>query len=73
MEFFAERMKEIRKQKNISQQKMAEMLDINIRLYQYYESKSKTPSITNALKIAIVLNVSLDYLCGRTNKQEVNN
>ena len=72
MEIFAERIKALRKQKKISQQKMAELIGIDVRLYQYYESNEKCPSLSNALNIAVALSVSLDYLCGLTEKSEIN-
>ncbi|MBQ8357125.1 MAG: helix-turn-helix transcriptional regulator [Clostridia bacterium] len=72
MSTFSERIKDMRYQKQLSQQKMAEILGIDVRLYQYYESDKKCPSLINALKIAIALDVSLDFLCGRTEMQEVN-
>lgn len=73
MSIFSERIKETRRKAKLSQQKIAELTSLDVRLYQYYESDTKCPSLSNAEKIADALGVSLDYLCGRTDNPSINN
>ena len=72
MSIFSERIKETRQKLKLSQQKIAELASLDVRLYQYYESDKRCPSLANAEKISDVLGVSLDFLCGRTDNSEIN-
>lgn len=69
---FNERLKALRKERWLSQEQAAKGLFITLRNYQRLESGSNTPNYTNFLKIANFFDVSLDYLAGRTDAQEVN-
>ena len=62
---FAERLNKIRKEKGISAQQMAQHLGICLRSYRNYESGDREPSLDTLVRIADVLNVSLDYLLCR--------
>ena len=68
----AERLKLLRKKRNITQRIVARGADIGERQYQFYESGERKPSYEALLSIANYLDVSVDYLMGRTDKQEVN-
>lgn len=63
---FSQRIKEIRLSKNLSQAAVARGANIDVRLYQYYEAGSSEPKISTAIKLADYFDVSLDYLCGRS-------
>lgn len=67
---FAQRLKEIRNKKGLTQLEAALKLDIAPRAYQYYESGSREPSLSNLTKIANVFDCSIDYLIGRTEKPD---
>ena len=41
---------------------MAEQLGISARAYQHYETGTREPNIDKLIKLAIILNVSLDDL-----------
>lgn len=56
---------ELRKQKNKSQQEMAELLEIKQHSYSQYELGKTEPNIKNLIKLADYYNVSIDYLVGR--------
>lgn len=56
---------ELRKQKNKSQQEMAELLQIKQHSYSQYELGKTEPNIKNLIKLADYYNVSVDYLIGR--------
>jgi transcriptional regulator with XRE-family HTH domain len=45
---------------------MAELANISVRAYQLYEQGKTEPNIDALIKFADALNVSIDYLVGRT-------
>lgn len=59
------RLQELRKQKKISQQELANQLSLNVMTYNNWEKEKREPNIENLCKIADYYNVSLDYLVGR--------
>lgn len=60
---------ELRKQQGISQTDLAGQLGIHKNVLGRYERNEVTPSIEIARKIADILDVSLDYLTGKTDVQ----
>jgi len=66
MSIFSDRLKIARKAKNITQKAMAERLGIQETSYQLYEYGKREPNHANTVKIADILDVSLDYLLGRS-------
>lgn len=62
---FQNRLNEARKLKGISAQQMADHLNIGLRSYRNYESGDREPSLDALVKIADLLDVSLDYLLCR--------
>lgn len=63
---FSERLRESRQAKGLTQQKMADLLGVSMRTYQRYEKSGDTePPLLNLLKLADILDVSIDYLLGR--------
>lgn len=67
---FAARIKEIRKAKKLTQKQMAELLGTTERNYQYYESGAREPNLETFVTISDVLEVSTDYLVGRSDVAE---
>ena len=65
METIANRLKELRKQKNVTQEEIAKLLNITRPAYAQYETGKNIPPIENLIKIADYYRVSLDYLTGR--------
>ena len=62
------RIKELMHEKGIQQQQMAELLNVSrASIYKYQQGKAE-PDIETLIKIADYFDVSLDYLCGRQNK-----
>ena len=70
MAVFANRLKELRKSKGLTQRKMAEMLAMREQAYQMYEYGKREPNHETTVKIADFLDVSLDYLLGRTDNPD---
>ncbi len=62
---FNTRLNQIRKSKGITAQQMADLLYINIRSYRAYESANRMPNLEMLVRIADILDVSIDYLLGR--------
>lgn len=62
---FKDRLNFERKAKGITAQQMADVLGIGIRSYRNYESGDREPSLKTIVKIADILDVSLDYLLCR--------
>ena len=63
---FTERLGEARKQKGLKQREMAEHLKIGVRSYQNYEGGQRRPDYETLVAIADLLDVTTDYLLGRT-------
>ena len=59
---FSERLKEVRNARGLTQQQMADMLDITKGAYSGYETGRRQPDVDRIKKIANVLNTSGDYL-----------
>ncbi len=59
---FAENLKEIRKQKNITQEELAEMLNVSRQAVSKWEAGNGYPETEKLLIIAKELNISLDFL-----------
>lgn len=62
---FRDRLITSRKQLGKTQQEMAEDMGISLTAYKKYESGAGQPTMENLLKIADMLDISIDELCGR--------
>lgn len=65
MRIFAERLREERAKAKLTQQDMANQLNITRGAYAQYENDMTQPSIETLAKIANILKTSVDYLIGR--------
>ena len=70
METTANRLRELRKSVNLSQLKMAETLGISQSMLYRCEHDQQIISDEVLLRYADYFDVSLDYICGRTDKPE---
>lgn len=68
MEF---RLKELRKQRKVSQLKMALDLNMNQNTISRYENMEREADYATLIQLADYFDVSLDYLLGRTNEKEI--
>ena len=66
---FSERLKNLRKQANFTQVEVAEELGISQPAYASWERGVKKPTQENLVKIAQILNVSVDYLVGNSEEK----
>ena len=66
---FSERLKDLRKQVGLTQVDVARKLGISQQAYASWERGAKKPTQENLVKIAQVLNVSIDYLVGNSEEK----
>jgi len=66
----AQRVKALRTAKGISQEKMSSIIHANTLTYRGYENCKSDIPLFYLVRIADVLETSLDYLAGRTEVQE---
>ena len=62
--------KRFRQERGLTQQQVADALDLHKQAWQRYESGKVVPSATLIINLADVFNVSLDYLVGRSNNPQ---
>ena len=68
-EVLANRLRQLRKEKGLTQNQVAIYCDITEKTYQNYELMTREPKLEILVKIADLLDVSIDYLVGRTNEK----
>lgn len=66
------RLKELRKQRHISQVRLAMDLSMNQNTISRYESGVHEADYETLIKLADYFNVSIDYLLGRTENPRLN-
>lgn len=66
MAAFAERLKVLRESRQLTQARLAELIGVNARAYNRWERGNFVPQLDTLIKIADVLDVTLDELTGRT-------
>ena len=59
-----ERIKKLRKRRDITQTEMAKKLSVTQSTYAHYERGSRDPTYTTFIKICQIFDVSADYLLG---------
>ena len=62
---FSERLKTLRKEKKLTQKELAEQIGISQKSYSHWETGKNEPSLENLIKLADLLEVSIDWLFGR--------
>lgn len=65
MKIFANRLKELRKENDMSQKEMANLLQIKQQSYARYENDTSEPCYEMLVKISDIFDVSCDYLLGK--------
>ena len=65
MQEFAERLRETRTARGLTQTRLAEILEVSPRVYNRWERGAAVPRLDTLVKIAEILEVSLDELVGR--------
>ena len=62
-------MKELRKEKKLSQEEIAKKINVSQRTYSNYENGQREPSIETLIKLAEFYNITLDTLAGIETKK----
>jgi len=62
---FAKNLENLRNQKNISQQKLAEIVGVTQTAISQYEAGKSIPKVSIAMKLADVFGVTCEELCGK--------
>ncbi len=68
---FGKRLREIRKERGLTQDGLAELLETSKQVLSRYELEKCTPKIEQVQKYAKLLKVSVDYLLGDTENEAV--
>ncbi len=64
------KIKELRLSKGVSQQKVADFLNVSQQAYANYESGKRKPEYDLLLRLADFFDVSVDYILGRTDTKK---
>lgn len=71
MSKFSERLRQLRKERKLTQNEMAEICGLKSRGYQEYEYEKGYPTVPGLIFLADFFNVSTDYLLGRSDRREM--
>ncbi|WP_273705539.1 helix-turn-helix domain-containing protein [Leuconostoc mesenteroides] len=61
-----DRLRELRKERNVTQQELADDMLVTTRTLARYESGEREPRLPIVFDLADYFNVSIDYLVGRS-------
>lgn len=61
---FGNRLRKLRKQKNLTQKQLASLIGVKNSIISFYEVGDRIPSPEIIIKLATALNVSSDFLLG---------
>lgn len=67
-QMIAKRLRVLRAERKLSQETLCEKIDVNRITYSGYENVRAEPSIEVLVRLAEFYDVSLDYICCRTDK-----
>ena len=68
---FGKRLRNLRKQKNLTKQQLAVQIGVKNTMISFYEMGDRLPSPEVIIKMAAVFHVSTDYLLGLDKKESV--
>lgn len=63
---FCKKVKQLRKEQSMTQEHLADLLNVSRTTVVRYEKGECEPDIATLIKLADIFNISLDYLLGRT-------
>lgn len=66
MKVFQDRLRQERENNHLTQRDMAEKIGITQPSYIRYENGKSEPTLENLVRIAEILDVSIDYLLGKS-------
>ena len=68
MNKFAERLKDLREERGLSQNQLAKLAGVSQVAISMWEKNLRTPTIDNVITLAKIFNVSADFLIGLTDE-----
>lgn len=71
LQVFSDKLKELRQSLNMTQQEFVSDIGITASALSAYEKNQKTPSIGVVKRIAEKYNISIDWLCGLSDKKQL--
>lgn len=70
IEVFSERLKELRREKDLTQLQFAKIFSVSGGTVAMWETGKREPNYETTMQLADFFNVSLDYLLGRTDLRD---
>ena len=67
-----ERLKKLRKSRNLSQREVSDVLGVSPSIISAYETRERTPSVENILALSYLYKCSTDYLLGKISDEPNN-
>lgn len=67
---FPTRLRKMRRERNYTQEQLGRLVSVTKVSISCYENGSRTPEMETLQRLADALDVSVDYLLGRTDEQE---
>ena len=64
-----ERLRLLRREKNLKQEEIAALTELGLRSYRRYETGEREPTLSALTRLADFFEVSIDYLVGRSEKK----
>ena len=71
MKILSERLRQCRRDAGLTQAQLAIYADITEKAYQNHEALRREPKLEILVRIADTLDVSLDYLVGRSDEKKI--
>lgn len=71
MQYFGERLRQLRQARGMTQQELAQKLNLTKASVSAYETSGKYPSVEVLRELAVLFNVSADYLLGLTDDRRI--
>lgn len=62
------RLKDLREDRDLTQDQLVEILDMHKTTYTNYEQEKREPPFELIIKLAVFYDVSIDYIAGLTNE-----
>ncbi len=69
---FGKRLRQLRKERNLTQRQLADLIGVRNSVISFYEVGERTPSLDAVVKLASVLHASADTLLGLEKYETIN-
>lgn len=66
MKIFGERLKELRREKKLTQSELAKQLEVSGNTIYSWENDKQEPSMSTLVRLSEIFEVSLDFLFGKS-------